>query len=119
MEEEKARQDATKGPDAGTSKAEPMSVEPAQSAEDAMLAQALAMSMGGAAVRFMGVSSLFQDTDVAMEDLSEEDQLARALQMSMDASVRLLAFLSDFTRPGRTSTRSQLYEFASRYSPGR
>eukprot|EP00158_Paraphelidium_tribonemae_P003883 Partr_v1_DN26444_c0_g1_i3_m24147 putative 26S proteasome nonATPase regulatory subunit len=78
MEEERARQEATnptpaKAGDAAGG-AQPMIVE---GSEDAMLAQALAMSMGGAAGG---------NGDVQMQDLTEEEQMARAIQMSVDGS---------------------------------
>lgn len=73
MEEERARQETLAGPKPSAVAME--TDQPQQSAsndEDELLAQALALSMNPKA-----------DEDVAMEDLSEEEQMRRALEMSM------------------------------------
>lgn len=76
MEEEKARQEKLKGPSgegASTSKA----AAPAgpSNVEDDMLAQAIAMSMG----------DIPKNDDTAMdEDVSEEEQMRRAIELSMN-----------------------------------
>ncbi len=81
MEEEKARQEAAnKGSSESGSSSSAMVTDAPKSAsamegdEDAMLAKALAMSMGKT-----------EDEDVKMQDLTEEDQIARAIELSMSA----------------------------------
>lgn len=82
MEEEKARQEAVnKGSsETGGSSSSAMATDAPKSAsaiegdEDVMLAKALAMSMGKT-----------EDDDVKMTDLTEEDQIARAIELSMSA----------------------------------
>ena len=68
MEEEKARQEKLNGP-------APVEAAPAKAStvEDDMLAQALAMSLGGDQ----------PSEDVVMEEISEEEQMRRAIAMSM------------------------------------
>ncbi|KAI8804060.1 hypothetical protein BJ742DRAFT_826291 [Cladochytrium replicatum] len=81
LEEERARQEAAARAEGGGGGDKPegeasaaMQVDSVGGTdEDEMLKQALQMSMGDRA----------QDGDVAMEDLTEEEQIARALEMSL------------------------------------
>lgn len=84
MEEEKARQEATQGGSsskesgaaaASSSAAPPYAQAPAAgNDEDAILAEAIAMSMGQAP----------GSPDVQMKDANEDEELQRAIQMSME-----------------------------------
>lgn len=82
LEEEKARQEAEAAKNVGSGSSEDnakagessMAIDSHGNDEDAELQAALAMSMNDRAV---------QDEDETMEDLSEEDALKRAMEMSM------------------------------------
>jgi hypothetical protein len=78
MEEEKARQEKLKAGEGTSASKDAAAAAPGPSnLEDDMLAQAIAMSMG----------DIPKTEDTAMdEDLSEEEQMRRAIELSMGAS---------------------------------
>lgn len=100
LEEEKARQDAEKTKQGGSGEGDSSSAmvieQPAAisgGTEDDMLAQALAMSMGR------------ENEDVQMEELTEEEQMARAIQMSVAGEIAPHPEQNDSKASGRASPK--------------